>query len=174
MQEEPLKDLAAAQPQAEEYEIKKKKQQTQTILNCEASNYYAASVKENKDNFEIEATMIGQDNLTHQTYQKKNELEAYIYQLKDQLPSKLKEYTTQTDTDKNIKDLDTQYEWLYNDGVNATKSQYAQRLETLKQQCDPILKRFSDFNQTPEYIAEFLKVVTQVDTFSQTTVSRHI
>lgn len=50
--------------------------------------------------------MTNQDNLTHETYKKKNELEAYIYSLKDQLQVKLRDYTTQTDTDKNIKDLD--------------------------------------------------------------------
>ena len=76
--------------------------------------------------------MINADHQTHETYRKKNELEAYIYSLKDQLQLKLKEYTVQGDTDKILKELEVQYEWLYNDGVHSTKAQYAQRLELLK------------------------------------------
>jgi len=46
------------EPPLEEFELKKRKKTIQTVLNCDVSNYYSASVKEHQANFEVESTMI--------------------------------------------------------------------------------------------------------------------
>lgn len=74
--------------------------------------------------------MANQDNHTNEVYGSKNELEAYVYSMKDQLQGKLKEYTTTSENARIKKELDDEYEWLYGDGVASTKSQYITRLDT--------------------------------------------
>jgi heat shock protein 4 len=114
--------------------------------------------------------MMNQDRLTHETYNRKNELEAYIYQMKDQLGTKLKDFVLKADADKLAKELDVQYDWLYEDGRHAQKSEYVKRLETLKVLGDPINKRYNDYILTPDLVSDFHKVIKQVEQFSQTTV----
>ena len=148
-------------PNAEpEMEIKKKKKTQQTVINCDVSNFYVASPKEIQQFFEVESTNINQDRLTHETYRQKNELEAYIYLMKDQLSGKLKDFVTADVTSKFTAELDKQYNWLYDEGVHAKKSEYASRLDLLKAFGEPIVRRYNDFANTPEALQELEKSVS--------------
>lgn len=144
------------------------------MLNCDISNYYSASAKEQQLYFEVESTMINQDKLTHETYAKKNELEAYVYLIKDQIGSKLKDFVLDVDAQRLVKECEVLCDWLYNDGAKTVKSEYAKRLDALKVLGDPIFKRYNDFINTPEAVKELLRVVLQAEQFAQTKVIHHI
>jgi len=56
------------------------------------------------------------------------------------------------DADRLLKECDVQYDWLYNDGASTTKSEYQKRTEALRQQGDPIYRRYNDSVHTPEAV----------------------
>lgn len=90
--------------------------------------------------------------------------------MKDQLSGKLKDFVAADVATKFTAELDKHYNWLYDEGVHAKKTEYASRLEQLKAFGEPITRRYNDFNNTPEALQELERSVSQVDKFSQTTV----
>lgn len=99
-------DSKIQENQPDEVVNKKKKKTVSTPLVCDVSNYYLCTEKEINEYFEIESIMINQDKHTHELYGSKNELESYIYLMKDRLSSNLKDYTTPLDNERIRNNLD--------------------------------------------------------------------
>lgn len=72
--------------------------------------------------------------------------------MKANLDGKHKEFVKPQDLQGIINALDSAYEWLYNEGSNATRSQYQQKLDTIKALCDPVNKRFKELQECPELL----------------------
>ena len=129
------------------------------------------SEKEMAKYFEDEATMFNHDRLIRETYEKKNELESYIYDMRQKLSDKFKEYTTQDVINSFSKILGETEEWLYGEGMNSSKSSYNQRIENLKKIGDPIKKRWEEYTQLPELVNELMKGIVGYEGFAASKVN---
>merc|ERR1712232_422503 len=95
---------------------------------------------------ELEVEMANQDRVVRETADMRNELESYIYDMRDKLmsESQLANYGTQAEKDAfDKKQMDTE-NWLYEDGFDATKSVYASKLAELKKLGGPIEARATE------------------------------
>lgn len=102
-----------------------------------------------KESLELEAAMANEDRVIIETADKRNELESYIYSMRDKLDLSLKDFATADDRDSLKKLMDASEDWLYNDGFDSTKTEYIKKLDELKVKGNPIENRFADFEARP-------------------------
>ncbi|KAF1993414.1 heat shock protein Hsp88 [Amniculicola lignicola CBS 123094] len=96
----------------------------------------AAAEKENE--------MIMEDKLVQDTEQIKNDLESKIYELKDKIIGVYAEFANDDEKAKLNAKLDAVEEWLYDDGDDATKNQYVNKMEEIRSIAGPIIQRYND------------------------------
>jgi heat shock protein 4 len=149
--QEPSKD--------KEQEVKKKKKSRQTNLKTDIVPISGYTQQAIAKFYEEEAQMANQDRVIHETYDKKNELESYIYDLRTKLNEKYKDYVKTNTKETFLGNLQTCETWLYQDGAKATKSAYASKLEELKKTGDPIVKRYNEHTGLPEAMANFVNTL---------------
>jgi heat shock protein 4 len=96
---------------------------------------------------ELEANMALEDRLLLETADKRNELEGYLYSMRDKLDGNLKSFIAEGDKDTLKNMMNDAEEWLYGDGFDSTKKQYSQRIDDLRLLSDPVESRFLEFQQ---------------------------
>merc|ERR1711968_416111 len=85
-----------------------------------------------KDAKELEAAMANEDRLITETADKRNELESYIYSMRDKLIGEYKKFAAESEVSSlNASLLETE-DWLYGDGFDSVKSEYKKKLDDLK------------------------------------------
>ncbi|KAJ7299180.1 hypothetical protein O6H91_Y285900 [Diphasiastrum complanatum] len=82
-----------------------------------------------------------QDRIMEETKDRKNAVEAYVYDMRNKLYEKLQGYVSDTEREKLSTKLQQAEDWLYEEGEDETKSVYIAKLEELKQLGDPIEER---------------------------------
>ncbi|KAK8937229.1 Heat shock 70 kDa protein 14 [Platanthera zijinensis] len=87
---------------------------------------------------EKEFEMALQDRVMEETKDKKNAVEAYVYDMRNKLNDKYHDFVTPSQRDELISKLQEVEDWLYEDGEDETKGVYIAKLEELKKQGDPI------------------------------------
>lgn len=119
-----------------------------------------------KGAIELEASMAFEDRLIQETADKRNELESYIYAMRDRLDGNLKEYATSSERDS-LKSLMTVAEdWLYNEGFESTKSEYARKIDELRLVGDKIELRFNEVTARPPAIDALKKQMDLCKSFA--------
>ncbi|KAL8139432.1 hypothetical protein V2J09_005453 [Rumex salicifolius] len=93
---------------------------------------------------EKEFEMALQDRVMEETKDRKNAVEAYVYEMRNKLNDKLEEYVTPTEKEGFMVTLQEVEDWLYEDGEDETKGVYVAKLEELKKQGDPIEERYKE------------------------------
>ncbi|ODM16777.1 Heat shock protein Hsp88 [Aspergillus cristatus] len=93
---------------------------------------------------ERENSMYMEDKLIAETDEKKNELEASIYELRDKIDGVYAEFASEEEKDKlKSKLLDTE-DWLYEDGEDTTKSVYVAKMDEIRFIAGPIVQRYKE------------------------------
>merc|ERR1712232_552724 len=84
----------------------------------------------------------------------RNELESYIYDMRDKitLESQLAKYGTEEEKSAFLAKQETMENWLYEDGFDATKSVYAEKLAELKKFGGPIEYRQVETQNRPNAV----------------------
>lgn len=95
-------------------------------------------------NAERENQMIMEDKLVADTENQKNELEAFIYELKDKIISTYADFASDDEKSKLTAKLEAIEDWLYDDGDDATKAQYVSKKEDILSSAGPIIQRYND------------------------------
>jgi len=91
---------------------------------------------------ETEAQMALQDKVIRETTEKRNDLETYIYQMRDQIIDRLAPFLSMDAKEEFKKQLEEAEEWLYSDeGFDTVKSAYVTKLGDLKGMGDPCVRR---------------------------------
>jgi len=91
---------------------------------------------------EDEARMANADRVAAETAAKRNELESYLYSMRDKIIGELKEFCTEAEAQAFGKALEDAEEWLYSDeGFDSTKSVYTAKLEEVQKFGTPIERR---------------------------------
>ncbi|PIA65092.1 hypothetical protein AQUCO_00100522v1 [Aquilegia coerulea] len=96
---------------------------------------------------EKEFEMALQDRVMEETKDKKNAVEAYVYEMRNKIHDKYQEFVTQSERDEFSTRLQEVEDWLYEDGEDETKGVYIAKLEELKMQGDPIEERFKEYSE---------------------------
>ncbi|XP_057505168.1 heat shock 70 kDa protein 14-like [Actinidia eriantha] len=96
---------------------------------------------------EKEFEMALQDRVMEETKDKKNAVEAYVYDMRNKLHDKYQEFVTDSDKEALIAKLQEVEDWLYEDGEDETKGVYIAKLEELKKQGDPIEERYKEYTE---------------------------
>ncbi|KAK5072911.1 adenyl-nucleotide exchange factor sse1 [Lithohypha guttulata] len=93
---------------------------------------------------EQENQMYMEDKLVADTEDKKNELEAYIYELRGAIDDKYSDFASEEEKEK-IKDkLEKTEDWLYEDGEDATKAQYIAKMDEIRFVAGPVVGRYNE------------------------------
>lgn len=94
---------------------------------------------------EKENEMTMQDKLIADTEEKKNALEEFVYDMRSKLDDRYQEFCTEEEKDALMKRLNSTEDWLYGDGEDASKSEYSNYLDQLKQEASLITQRYYDY-----------------------------
>ncbi|KAJ5097349.1 Hsp70 chaperone Hsp88 [Penicillium angulare] len=93
---------------------------------------------------ERENAMYMEDKLVAETDEKKNELEASIYELRDKIDGIYSEFASDEEKEKlRSKLMDTE-DWLYEDGEDTTKSVYVAKQDDIRFIAGPIIQRYKE------------------------------
>ncbi|KAK8060202.1 adenyl-nucleotide exchange factor sse1 [Apiospora saccharicola] len=97
---------------------------------------------------EKENSMAMEDKLVADTEEKKNELEAYIYEMRNKLDEQYAELANDDEKDKIRAKLTETEDWLYEDGEDATKAVYVAKMDEIRAMAGPIAQRHFDKVET--------------------------
>ncbi|PIN21150.1 Molecular chaperones HSP105/HSP110/SSE1, HSP70 superfamily [Handroanthus impetiginosus] len=93
---------------------------------------------------EKELQLAQQDIKMERTKEKKNALEAYVYETRNKLLDTYRSFATNSEKEGISSSLQQTEEWLYEDGDDEAEYVYAEKLEDLKKMVDPIESRYKD------------------------------
>lgn len=138
-----------AAPKTEKRKVKKLQRKADlSIVSGFTGGKDAALVGEMK---ELEGQLYSNDKLVLDTEDRKNALEEMIYDQRSKLDDRYKLFVTPEEKEKYLSALNAQEEWLYSDeGEDATKSAYVERIAALQKLGKPIQFRHSEFQDRPK------------------------
>ncbi|GAA6009372.1 hypothetical protein JCM11491_004297 [Sporobolomyces phaffii] len=152
----PAEGEAAAEPAAPPKKVRKT---TKTALPTSAAGLRldTSVVDEYK---EKEGQMYATDKLVIETEDRKNALEEYVYDVRDKLEGSWKKFASADEAEK-LRALASQAEdWLYSDeGEDATKSAYVERLDGLKALGGPVALRFREQDDRPRAASQLRELL---------------
>ncbi|CAH0059662.1 unnamed protein product [Clonostachys solani] len=90
---------------------------------------------------EKEASMVMEDKLVADTEEKKNELEAYIYDLRAKLDDQYDEFASEEEKTTIKAKLEASEDWLYDEGEDASKGVYVAKMDEIRAMAGPIVQR---------------------------------
>ncbi|KAL4589187.1 hypothetical protein LXL04_002092 [Taraxacum kok-saghyz] len=108
---------------------------------------------------EKEFEMALQDKVMEDTKDKKNAVEAYVYDMRNKLYDRLQEFVTESDKEALIAKLQETEDWLYEDGEDETKGVYVAKLDELKKLGDPIEQRYKEHSERGPATDQLLGVI---------------
>jgi heat shock protein 4 len=171
MQEVPMeaepKEGEAPAPGVEAVEEKgAKKLFTAVSLAVTASSVGSMSPEEMVAFQAKEAKMAAADREIVEKDAKKNELETYVYDMRDKLTAKFKPYVTPADADSFNSKLDEIESWLYSDeGSDGTLAAYQTKLESVQKVGEPIAVRYFESQERPLATSDFNNVLESAKKF---------
>ncbi|AEO55431.1 hypothetical protein MYCTH_2299262 [Thermothelomyces thermophilus ATCC 42464] len=90
---------------------------------------------------EKEAAMAMEDKLVADTEEKKNELETYIYDLRNKLDDQYAEFASEEEKEKIREKLTATEDWLYDEGDDTTKAVYIAKMDEIRALAGPVVQR---------------------------------
>ncbi|KAE8225021.1 hypothetical protein CF319_g2174 [Tilletia indica] len=100
---------------------------------------------------EIEGQLYSSDKLVLDTEDRKNALEEYIYDERSKLEDRFAQFVQPAEKEKILSALTSAEDWLYSeDGEDANKSAYVEKLEGLHKLGNPITARWSESIERPK------------------------
>jgi heat shock protein 4 len=99
---------------------------------------------------------------------RKNALEEYVYDNRSKLDGRYAIYVQEKEKSDLLAGLQEAEDWLYSEeGEDATKSQYVERLDKLKVMGDPIQLRWKESEDRPKAASELREVLNTYLTAAQ-------
>ncbi|XP_051902787.1 heat shock 70 kDa protein 4a isoform X2 [Hippocampus zosterae] len=143
------------QEKKNEPQAKKPKVKTKTVeLPIETNLYWQLSTDVLNTFVENEGKMIMQDKLEKERNDSKNNVEEYVYEMRDKLFGPLEKFVTEADRDAFSLKLEDTETWLYEDGEDEKKQVYIDKLAELKKIGQPIVERAIEAEERPSAFEE--------------------
>jgi len=109
---------------------------------------------------EIEMSMHESDKLIQDTEDRKNALEEYVYDMRSKVEDRLAPYVQPEEKQKLLNALQEAEDWLYSEeGEDATKSAYVERLSRLTTIGGPISDRYREAEFRPKTMSELRQAI---------------
>ncbi|KAJ3129656.1 adenyl-nucleotide exchange factor sse1 [Physocladia obscura] len=105
-----------------------------------------------------EGEMAVADRLVMDTAEKKNQLEEYVYYVREKLEMAWSDFIIDVERTAFTAELNEMEDWLYGDGEDATKSVFAEKLKVLKVKGDPVAARYLESEERPRAEKSFREV----------------
>ncbi|KAF5205823.1 Heat shock protein [Thalictrum thalictroides] len=115
-----------------------------------------AQVQEAQDK---ELRLVQQDQIMERTKDKKNALEAYVYETRNKLLDSYRSFTTDSEREGISRNLQETEDWLYEDGDDESEQVYSGKMEDLKKLVDPIEGRYKDEEGRAQATRDLLKCI---------------
>jgi heat shock protein len=160
----PLKDNKDANDEKKPAPPKPKKQQPQYAsidLPVVAVNVGGYTRAELDRLIETEVSLVSQDRVEKDRIDAKNALEEYVYDLREKLEGELREFLKDEERVSLIQKLNSDENWLYEEGSDDKKSTYIQRLEDLKKLGEPVKIRKREFDEVPSALQNLSLAITR-------------
>uniref|UniRef100_A0A667YRV6 Heat shock protein 4b n=1 Tax=Myripristis murdjan TaxID=586833 RepID=A0A667YRV6_9TELE len=109
---------------------------------------------------ENEGKMIMQDKLEKERNDAKNNVEEYVYDMRDKLHGMLERFVSESVNALSLKLEDTE-NWLYEDGEDQPKQVYIDKLAEIKKFGQPIQERYMEAEERPKAFEEMGKQIQQ-------------
>ncbi|KAG6551457.1 hypothetical protein Mapa_006880 [Marchantia paleacea] len=122
---------------------------------------------------EKEYEMALQDRVMEETKDKKNAVEAYVYDMRNKLYEKLAEYVTEHEREELSAKLQQTEDWLYEDGEDEIKSVYVAKLAELKKLGDPIVERQKEVEARVPAMMELMDRVSSLRNAAQSKEAKY-
>jgi len=153
-----IKEESPPQPQTR---IEKRKKLKRTNLTFEESRPIQWSKPEIDKAYELEVNMSNSDRIVKETADKRNELESYIYNMRDKIfsESHLAPYANSNEKSTLSTLLESTENWLYEDGFDSTKSIYSEKCQQLHNLGDPIEERCQQAYLRPQTMSSLQSTV---------------
>lgn len=146
----------------EKSDSKKKKKYKKTELSYSAVFAGGFSAAEITKGVELEASQAGQDRVVAETAEKRNDLESFIYEIRNDISADLAPYVESAVADRFNTQLNEAEDWLSSDeGYSAQKSEYVRKLSDLKSVSDPIKFRKNDSQNRSASVSSFRSSLTK-------------
>ncbi|TSQ35285.1 Heat shock 70 kDa protein 4 [Bagarius yarrelli] len=110
---------------------------------------------------ENEGKMIMQDKLEKERNDAKNNLEEYVYDMRDKLHGMFEKFISESDRDTLSLKLEDTENWLYEEGEDQPKQVYIDKLDELKKLGQPIQDRYTESEERPKAFDELGKQLQQ-------------
>ncbi|KAJ4808696.1 hypothetical protein LUZ62_021262 [Rhynchospora pubera] len=121
---------------------------------------------------EQELEMALQDRIVEETKEKKNVVEAYIYDMRNKLSDKYLEFVVDKEREDIVAKLQETEDWLYEEGEDETKGVYISKLDELKKGGDPIEERHREWSERGTTIQLLYHCINSFRNAAMTTDSR--
>lgn len=123
---------------------------------------------------EQEAEMHASDKLVRDTADRKNALEEYVYDMRSKLDERYAAFVQQSEKTQLLAKLTEAEEWLYTEeGEDASKSAYVERLDALKVLGDPIASRYRENEERSRALAQLRETIDQYTAHATSTEERY-
>lgn len=160
---------AEAKAEEKKEEVKKPKLK-KTNLEFSISRPLDWTMTELQREIEVEVDMSNADRVVRETADARNELESYIYDMRDKIisESQLASFCTEDEKSAFSTLLENFENWLYEDGFDASKSVYVSKLAELKKSGDPIESRSYEAKNRPNAMAMLQKTLEKYTSWLNT------
>ncbi|XP_069574178.1 heat shock 70 kDa protein 4a isoform X2 [Brachyistius frenatus] len=136
-------------------QAKKPKVKTKMVeLPIENNLHWQLSNEELNVFVENEGKMIMQDKLEKERNDAKNNVEEYVYDMRDKLHGALEKFVNEGDRDSFSLKLEDTENWLYEEGEDQQKQVYIDKLAELKKFGQPIHERYMEAEERPKAFEE--------------------
>mmetsp|Transcript_1129 Transcript_1129/g.4208 ORF Transcript_1129/g.4208 Transcript_1129/m.4208 type:complete len:489 (+) Transcript_1129:1014-2480(+) len=142
--------------------VRKKYTKAPLVVTASMPNMTQAQLDSAK---EVEVSMANEDRIITETFDMRNELEAYIYKMRDEVVGPLRPFTTDTEKAAFEASLEEIENWLYEAEYDTTKSSYKEKLGKLEALGSPLAARQSEDEKRPETVALLRKKLAALEAF---------
>merc|ERR1719204_1705848 len=123
--------------------------------------------------FELEAQFINVDRIVFETDEAKNDLETYVYALRDKIDDSHRDYIEEKEREALSAQLTTMEDWVYEEGDSANKTQFLERLKQLKDIGDPMEYKKWEAEHREGRVGNFKKLVAKYQQWPETTEEKY-
>ncbi|XP_034405348.1 heat shock 70 kDa protein 4a [Cyclopterus lumpus] len=157
---ETTEDAKQAKKNDQPPQAKKPKVKTKTV-ELPIENHLHGQLSDDILNMSVEneGKMIMQDKLEKERNDAKNNVEEYVYDMRDKLHGVLEKFVNEADRDTFALRLEDTENWLYEDGEDQQKQVYIDRLAELKKMGQPIYERYMEAEERPKAFQELGRLI---------------
>lgn len=111
---------------------------------------------------DMELRMQASDEKERSKADAKNSLEEYVYEMREKIADQYADFITEADAEQFRSQLTAMEDWLYDEGEDAEKAEYEEKLNGLKTVGEPVSERFREYEHRKPAFDQFDTAILRV------------